>query len=154
VAYRAGRYALKGAAYRASRTPTLNELHRGFRAGNVVTNPNPLLEPETLTGFEFGVLGSYGDVSVRGTVFFSNLDKRHRQHHADIDGRTNHAATAELGPDSRSGAEFEVDARLNKSLSVTGQLVFTSSHFRGSKERRPSKARMFRKCRLSRVASA
>ena len=29
------------AVYRAHRTPTLNELHRGFRVGNIVTNPNP-----------------------------------------------------------------------------------------------------------------
>src|SRR6185503_6529735 len=133
VAYRAGRYALKGAAYRASRTPTLNELHRGFRAGNVVTNPNPLLEPEALTGFEFGVLGSYGDISVRGTVFFSDLDQA-------IANITLTATAAQITRQRQNsdlirarGAEFEVDARLNKSLSVTGQVVFTSSHFRGSK---------------------
>ena len=133
VAYRAGRYALKGAVYHASRTPTLNELHRGFRAGNVVTNPNPLLEPEALTGVEFGVLGSYGDVSVRGTVFFTDLDQA-------IANITLTATAAQITRQRQnsdkiraSGAEFEIDARLNKALSLTGQIVFTSSHFRGSK---------------------
>ena len=63
VAWRAARYALQAAAYHANRPPTLNELHRGFRAGNVVTNPNPLLEPETLTGVEGGVLTPWTRVS-------------------------------------------------------------------------------------------
>jgi outer membrane receptor protein involved in Fe transport len=132
VAWRAGRHAVKAAVYHASRTPTLNELHRGFRAGNVVTNPNPLLEPEALTGFEVGVLGSYGDVSLRGTVFFSNLDQA-------IANITLTATAAQITRQRQNsdliratGAEFEVDARVNKALSVTGQVVFTSSHFRGS----------------------
>ena len=34
--------------------PTLNELYRGFRVGNVVTNANPLLAPERLTSLEGG----------------------------------------------------------------------------------------------------
>ena len=133
VAYRAGRYSLKGAVYHASRTPTLNELHRGFRAGNVVTNPNPLLEPEALTGVEFGVLGSYGDISVRSTVFFTDLDQA-------IANITLTATAAQITRQRQNsdlirarGAEFEIDARLIKSLSLTGQIVFTSSHFRGSK---------------------
>jgi outer membrane receptor protein involved in Fe transport len=133
VAWRSGRYAIKGAVYHASRTPTLNELHRGFRAGNVVTNPNPLLEPESLTGVEFGVLGSYGDISVRGTVFFSDLDQA-------IANITLTATAAQITRQRQNsdlirarGAEFEVDARLSKAFSITGQLVFTSSHFRGSK---------------------
>ena len=61
----AGDIALQGSVYRAHRTPTLNELHRGFRAGNVVTNPNPLLKPETLTGVEGGALYANGPLSAR-----------------------------------------------------------------------------------------
>ncbi len=133
VAWRTGRYTVKGAVYHASRTPTLNELHRGFRAGNVVTNPNPLLEPEVLTGVEVGVLGSYGDVSVRGTVFFSNLEDAI----ANITLTSTAAQITRQRQNSDSiraqGAEFEVDARLNQRLSAAGQIVFTSSHFRGSK---------------------
>ena len=37
----------QGAVSHASRTPTLNELYRGFRAGAIVTNPNPALDPST-----------------------------------------------------------------------------------------------------------
>ncbi len=46
---------LRGAAYRAFRAPTLNELYRGFRVGNVVTLANENLRAERLSGGEFGV---------------------------------------------------------------------------------------------------
>ena len=48
------RLAFSAAAYRAFRAPTLNELHRGFRVGNVNTLPNPDLRSELLTGYEIG----------------------------------------------------------------------------------------------------
>ena len=74
VGYRLGDVMVQGAVYRAHRTPTLNELHRGFRAGNAQTNPNVLLEPETLTGVEGGVLFSRSELSLRATAFANTLD--------------------------------------------------------------------------------
>jgi outer membrane receptor protein involved in Fe transport len=65
---------LHAAAYRAHRTPTLNELHRGFTVGAIVTNPTPLLDPETLTGVEGGVLFTRGIASARLTAFWNELD--------------------------------------------------------------------------------
>jgi outer membrane receptor protein involved in Fe transport len=50
----APRLSLSAAAYSAFRAPTLNELYRGFRVGNVVTQPNATLGPERLRGFEVG----------------------------------------------------------------------------------------------------
>ncbi|HLJ74488.1 MAG TPA: TonB-dependent receptor, partial [Thermoanaerobaculia bacterium] len=53
--YRASdRLALTASAYRAFRAPTLNELYRPFRVGNVLTLANSSLGPERLTGFELG----------------------------------------------------------------------------------------------------
>ncbi len=46
--------AVSASGYTAFRSPTLNELHRGFRVGNVNTLPNARLESENLTGFEVG----------------------------------------------------------------------------------------------------
>jgi outer membrane receptor protein involved in Fe transport len=43
-----------GSAQRSFRAPTLNELYRGFGAGNIVTNPNSALVPEYSTGGQFG----------------------------------------------------------------------------------------------------
>ncbi len=42
-------------AARAFRAPTLNELYRGFRVGNVLTLANPDLHAERLTGVETGL---------------------------------------------------------------------------------------------------
>src|SRR5947207_11934151 len=41
--------------YRAFRAPALNELYRSFRQGGAVTNNNPLLRAEILTGAETGL---------------------------------------------------------------------------------------------------
>lgn len=60
--------------YRAHRTPTLNELHRRFAVGNSVTNPNPQLDPEHLTGFDGGALFSWRQLSARVTGFWNELD--------------------------------------------------------------------------------
>ncbi|MFZ3008062.1 MAG: TonB-dependent receptor, partial [Phenylobacterium sp.] len=64
---------LRGAAYAGFRPPTLNELHRPFRVGNDVTEANPTLTPETLSGIEFG-LGGDGATRWSATVFYNRLD--------------------------------------------------------------------------------
>lgn len=48
------RFSLRGAFYQGFRAPTLNELYRPFRVGNVQTNENENLGPERLTGGEVG----------------------------------------------------------------------------------------------------
>lgn len=63
---------LRGAAYAGFRPPTLNELHRPFRVGNDITEANPGLEPETLSGIEFGV-GGYGELAWALTAFATRL---------------------------------------------------------------------------------
>jgi outer membrane receptor protein involved in Fe transport len=70
----AERTSVHAALYRAHRTPTLNELYRAFRVGNALTNPNPLLDPEELTGFEGGVLYTRARLSTRLTAFWNQLD--------------------------------------------------------------------------------
>lgn len=48
------RFRLRASGYRSFRAPTLNELYRQFRVGNVLTLANPQLVPEGLTGVESG----------------------------------------------------------------------------------------------------
>ena len=63
-------------AYRAFRAPTLNELYRNFRVGNVVTNANAGLRAERLTGGEVGVgLQKLRErLFVRSNFFWSQID--------------------------------------------------------------------------------
>jgi outer membrane receptor protein involved in Fe transport len=64
------RLSLTASAYRAFRAPTLNELYRPFRVGNVLTIANAGLSAERATGREAGVLIGLGEaVSLRGTAF-------------------------------------------------------------------------------------
>lgn len=66
----ARRLTLTAAAYRAFRAPTLNELYRPFRVGNVLTIANSDLGAERATGREAGMLIGLGNaVSLRATAF-------------------------------------------------------------------------------------
>jgi outer membrane receptor protein involved in Fe transport len=61
--------------YRAFRAPTLNELYRSFRQANNLTDANPNLTAERLTGGEAGVAvrGFSDRVQIRGTVFINAI---------------------------------------------------------------------------------
>ncbi|HEX6161681.1 MAG TPA: TonB-dependent receptor [Thermoanaerobaculia bacterium] len=63
--YRAGdALSLIASAYTAFRAPTLNELYRGFRVGNVETLPNANLTAEELRAVEVGVRGRHARVTL------------------------------------------------------------------------------------------
>lgn len=61
--------------YRAFRAPTLNELYRSFRQANNLTDANPNLTAERLTGGEAGVAvqGLDGRLQFRGSFFFNEI---------------------------------------------------------------------------------
>jgi outer membrane receptor protein involved in Fe transport len=61
--------------YRAFRAPTLNELYRSFRLGNVLTDANSALDAERLTGAEAGLNATTLDrrLEMRGTFFWSDI---------------------------------------------------------------------------------
>jgi outer membrane receptor protein involved in Fe transport len=67
--------ALSASVYRAFRAPTLNELYRNFRVGNVVTLANPALTGEHLTGGEAGVsqLLWRNRLTLRGNFFWNQI---------------------------------------------------------------------------------
>lgn len=66
---------ITGSVYRGFRAPTLNELYRTFRVGNVVTGNNAGLKAERLTGAEMGanVTGWDRRLDVRGNFFWSDI---------------------------------------------------------------------------------
>ena len=55
LAWRSGAWSASLSAYRGFRAPTLNELYRTFRVGDVTTLANPDLSAERLTGAEGGL---------------------------------------------------------------------------------------------------
>ena len=65
------RVVLYASGYRSFRAPTLNELYRSFRVGNVVTNANAFLRAERFSGGEAGVRTTMWNnrIAVHGGVF-------------------------------------------------------------------------------------
>jgi outer membrane receptor protein involved in Fe transport len=73
TSYRVGEHTvLYASVYRSFRAPTLNELYRGFRVGNVQTLANPYLRAEHFTGGEGGVRATMlqGRMTLYGVGFW------------------------------------------------------------------------------------
>ena len=74
VRWTAGDVALRAAAYRGWRLPTLNELYRPFRVGADATAANEALAPERLWGGEIGADWRRGGTKLSVTLFANRLD--------------------------------------------------------------------------------
>jgi outer membrane receptor protein involved in Fe transport len=113
---------VRASFYRAFRAPTLNELYRAFRQGNVVTLANNGLTAEQLTGAEAGASYSpwHERVSVRGTLFWSDI--------SDPIANVTLSATPSLITEQRQnlgetrsrGAELDAEARLTSTVTLSG----------------------------------
>ncbi|MEQ8309577.1 MAG: TonB-dependent receptor [Sphingopyxis sp.] len=66
-------FALRAAAYRGWRLPTLNELYRPFRVGAETTMANEALKPERLWGGEVGADWESGGTRLSATLFTNRL---------------------------------------------------------------------------------
>jgi outer membrane receptor protein involved in Fe transport len=119
LAYRLGAgVSIRGSAYGGFRAPTLNELYRGFRAGNTQTNPNEALLPERLTGADGGVLVARGRVSARVTGFWNVLDDAITNITLSTTPQLITKQRANADQMRSTGLEFESDVKLPASLSV------------------------------------
>ncbi len=130
IAWRAaGALTLRTAVYQAYRTPTLNELHRGFRVGDTMTDGNVLLDPERLVGAEGGVLIARGRLSARVTGFWNRVE--------NLVANITVTATPQLITRQKqnadtaraAGLEAETDLRLSSRLTVNALAALTASHF-------------------------
>jgi outer membrane receptor protein involved in Fe transport len=121
--------AANASVYRAFRAPTLNELYRNFRVGNVVTNANPGLRAEKLTGGEAGVSVREWNqhLTLRGNFFWSDID--------DPVGNVTLSTTPalitrqrqNLGVVRARGVEISAEAQLPKHLQLSGSYILTDS---------------------------
>lgn len=120
---------LQGSVYRAYRTPTLNELYRGFRVGNIVTSANAALEPERLTGVEGGVLFERRRFSGRVTGFFNHLDDAITNITLSVTPALIQRERQNADRIRAAGVEIETDFRPNSKLTLNALAVFTASNF-------------------------
>jgi outer membrane receptor protein involved in Fe transport len=115
--------------YRAFRAPTLNELYRSFRLGNILTQNNPALKAEILTGGEAGltVLGWQGKLSVRGTFFWAETSDPVANVTLSVTPTLITRQRQNLGQTRSRGVELDAIARLNNRWQLSGGYAFTDS---------------------------
>jgi outer membrane receptor protein involved in Fe transport len=115
--------------YRAFRAPTLNELYRSFRLGNVLTQNNSALRAETLTGGEAGLTttGWDGKLNVRGTFFWTETSDPVANVTLSVTPSLITRQRQNLGQTRSRGVELDGTMRLTSAWQVSGGYAFTDS---------------------------
>ncbi|MBV9087981.1 MAG: TonB-dependent receptor, partial [Acidobacteriaceae bacterium] len=113
---------LTAAGYRSYRAPTLNELYRSFRVGNVFTLNNSSLLAERLTGAEAGAIvrGWNQHLLVRGTFFWSEITRPIANVTVSSTPTLITRVRRNLGLTRAPGVELEATANLSSRVSLTG----------------------------------
>ncbi len=132
---------LTGSAYRSFRAPTLNELYRSFRVGNIVTQANDQLVAERLTGGEGGgiVTGFNQRLMVRGNFFWAEITRPIENVTVGalpnpgclLPGATPCTLITRkrenLGRTRSRGLEVEAEAHVNSALTLSGGLQYADA---------------------------
>jgi outer membrane receptor protein involved in Fe transport len=119
--------ALTGSAYRSFRAPTLNELYRPFRVGNVLTQANEALEAERLSGLETGARWGRGPASLRGTLFWMTVDEPIANVTLTVTPTLTTQQRRNLGRNRSRGIEVDADVRLSSGFSLSAGYLFADA---------------------------
>ena len=116
------RWAWTASVYKAFRAPTLNELYRAFRVGDVLTTANDSLRAERLTGGETGALlnARGGRLTARGTLFWMDVDQTIANVTLAVTPGLITRQRQNLGRTRSRGIEAEITARAGERWSLTG----------------------------------
>ncbi len=119
---------LRGAVYQGFRAPTLDELYRSFRVGNVVTQANPNLGPERVNGYEFGVNEQVTQkLFWRATLFANRLDSPVSNVTISSTATLITQQRQNLGYANVKGAEAEVDYRVEQRWGMRASYLFSQA---------------------------
>jgi outer membrane receptor protein involved in Fe transport len=123
------RVALTASAYRAFRQPTLNELYRSFRVGDVLTLANENLRAERLTGGEIGANLTPVErrLSLRGTFFWTEIARPVSNVTLAVTPGLITRQRENLGRTRARGLEIEAEARLSGRWSARGGYLLVDS---------------------------
>lgn len=122
------RVSLDASVYRAFRQPTLNELYRSFRVGNVQTQANENLRAERLTGGEAGANFTTLDqkFNLRATFFWSDITRPVANVTLSVTPALITRERENLGRTRACGVEIESEARLGRRWFARGGYLFVS----------------------------
>lgn len=122
-----GRWAWTVSAYRGFRAPTLNELYRAFRVGDVLTLANDSLRAERLTGGETGALFTRGPITARGVLFWMEVDDSIANVTLSVAPGLITRQRRNLGRTRSRGVELEGSARMGERWTWSGGYLLSDA---------------------------
>jgi outer membrane receptor protein involved in Fe transport len=123
------RFSLFAAVSRSFRSPTLNELYRAFRVGNVVTQANADLAAETAVNVEGGVLYGRARTFIRTNIFTANVRDTVANVTLTVTPTLITRQRQNAAKTRSSGFEIEAERRF-ESFGVTAGYLFAASTIR------------------------
>lgn len=126
------RVSLNASITRAFRAPTLNELYRSFRVGNVLTLANENLRAEKLTGGEAGMrLDAWtGKLFFRGNLFWTEVSRPVSNVTLTTAPNLITRQRQNLGRTRSAGLELDGEVRLNPFWTISGGYLFAAATVR------------------------
>ena len=122
------RVAVRASFYQSFRAPTLNELYRPFRVGNVATEANPDLGPERLTGGEVGLNFPLSPkLFLRVTGFWNRLKNPISNVTLSVSPELITRQRRNLGRTRARGVSGQVEYRHNSQWRFRGGYLFNES---------------------------
>jgi outer membrane receptor protein involved in Fe transport len=118
-------WSLTASAYRAFRAPTLNELYRGFRVGNILTLANEDLRAERLTGAEGGARFSAGRFSGGATFFWAEINRPVANVTLSVTPSLITRQRQNLGQTRAAGFELQGEARMSEHFTLGAGYIFS-----------------------------
>lgn len=122
-------FSLHASAYRAFRAPTLNELYRAFRVGNILTLADENLRAERLAGAEAGAgyVSRAKGFSARATFFWMEVARPVANVTLSETPSLITRQRQSLGGTRSVGVEVEADARIDDRWSLSGGYQLTDA---------------------------
>jgi outer membrane receptor protein involved in Fe transport len=123
------RLSLTSTFARAFRAPTLNELYRSFRVGNVFTLANPELRAERLTDGEAGAIFNArgGRLAVRANAFWMDVTRAVSNVTLSVTPSLITRQRQNLGRTRSRGFEAEAEARLGGHWTLSGGYLLSDA---------------------------
>jgi outer membrane receptor protein involved in Fe transport len=120
---------LQASGYRAFRAPTLNELYRSFRVGNIFTLANADLRAERLTGAEAGatLIALNRRLTLRGNYFWSETTRPVANVTLAVAPALITRQRQNLGRTGSQGVDIDVSAQIGPRLLFTGGYEFVDA---------------------------
>lgn len=121
------RWAWTASAYRGFRAPTLNELYRDFRVGDVLTLANEDLEAERLSGGEVGTIFTHDRLTLRSAIFWMEVDRNIANVTLSFSPGLITRQRQNLGRTRSRGLELEGTARMGDRWTLSGGYLLSDA---------------------------